>query len=594
MNNSNKLIATTALTCSLILGACGDKAAPKTQFSKIQTAEALAAHSAEFKRGVEQVTDGVWIAIGYGLANSVLIEGDDGLIVVDTMETMEEGRLVAEEFRKLSDKPLKAIIYTHNHTDHVFGAEAMIEVLGVPDVPVRLFAHNSTASYVHRIVSEYRPIITARSFRMFGSELDDAALVNNGIGPRLAINAQSKFGFIDPTDTFEQSLAVTVAGVEIHLQHAPGETNDQLYVWLPELGVLCPGDNLYKTFPNLYTVRGTPYRSLKAWAASIDKMRALPVRHVAPSHTRPIHGEAEVHQVLTDYRDAIRYVHDQTVRWINAGLTPDEITQRLQLPPHLAESPWLAEFYGTVEWSSKSVFAGNLGWFDGNPASLRPLPPQTQARKLAELAGGEAALAQALTGAAEQQDWQWALQLSDALLRLQPDNKTALDQRVQALVALGEAATNPNARHYYLMSAAELRDGLRLKPIQSGSEKMIRAIPLASIFDALAVSLRAEEVLDVERKVAFSFTDSDEQWTLLVRRGVLEVLPRLLPDPEIHARVDSLVLKQLLGKQINPALALARDFEFPVGNAAAFAKFLLLFRPEREAPEPAPFAALQG
>ena len=108
------------------------------------------------------------------------------------------------------------------------------------------------------------------------------------------------------------------------------------------------------------------------------------------------------------------------------------------------------------------------------------------------------------------------------------------------------------------------------------------------------MSLRAEEVLDVERRVAFSFTDNDQHWTLWIRRGVLEVVPRLLPEPEIHAEVDSLVLKQLLGKQINPALALARDFEFPVGNAAAFAKFLLLFQPEREAPEPAPFAALQG
>ena len=579
------------LLCLLLLSACGTEPPAVQPVGSGASVASLAARSADYSPRVEAITDKVWIAIGYGLANSILIEGDDGLIVIDTMETLDPGRTVARAFRELSDKPLKAIIYTHNHADHVFGAQAYLDELAHAGQAVEVIAHAATAALVHRLVSEFRPIVTARSLRMFGSALDDAGFVNNGIGPRLAIEADSQFGFVEPTRVFDQRLTLNVAGVTLELLHAPGETDDQLFVWLPEQGVLCPGDNIYQAFPNLYTIRGTPFRSLKQWAASIDAMRALPVRHLLPSHTLPLAGEQAIHEVLTDYRDAIRYVRDQSIRWINAGLTPDEIVERLQLPPHLAASPWLQEHYGSVRWSARAVFAGNLGWFDGNPATLDPLPPRMQAEKIAGLAGGVDALRTRLVAARDAQEWQWALQLSDHLLRLHPKDDAARQIRIQALIALGEASSNPNARHYYLMSARELRDGLRLAPLQQGSESTLRSLPMVTILEALSVNLRAEEVLDSVQRVGFSFPDIGEDWTLTVRRGVTELQPGLDKNLDIHAQVDSLIFKQLLGRQINGPLAIARDFDFPVGNGAAFARFLLLFQPVRAAPEPAPLAA---
>lgn len=575
----------------LTLAACGNDEGG--QFEKLTTPAELAEHSKEFEKGIEKVAEGVWIAIGYGLANSILVEGDDGLIVIDTQETMAEGRKVAREFRKLSDKPLRAIIYTHNHADHVFGAQAFVDELAPEDADVRVFAHETTEYYVNRIVSEYRPIITARSFRMFGTHLDAEGLVNNGIGAELHVSSDSNFSFIKPTHTFSDELEVQVAGVDLKLVHAPGETNDQLFVWLPQRKVLAVGDNLYKTFPNLYTIRGTPYRSLKQWAASLDKMRALPVEHIAPSHTRPLHGADEIQRVLTSYRDAIRFVYDQTVRWMNAGLTPDEIVERVKLPEHLAKEPYLQEFYGTVEWSVRSVFAGNLGWFDGNPSTLRPLSPVNEARKMAELAGGQDELGDQLQQAVEEGEYQWALRLSDWVLRLEPDNAPAMQARIEALTRRGEAETNPNSRHYYLMSALELRDDSRFAPISSGSEAMLRALPMPVVMNALATNLRAEEVLDAERRVGVSFTDTGEAWTIWVRRGVAEMVPRLLDDLEIHMNVDSLVWKQMLGRQLNPAVALTK-MDFEKGGRIGFSRFMLLFKPPREAPEPAPFAALNA
>ena len=174
----------------------------------------------------------------------------------------------------------------------------------------------------------------------------------------------------------------------------------------------------------------------------------------------------------------------------------------------------------------------------------------------------------------------------------QSQHVTSIPDAVAALTALGEAAANPNARHYYLMSAAELRDGLRLAPINSGSDAMIAQLPMAVVMDALATNLRAEDVLDVEQRVALHFPDTGDAWTLWLRRGVLEPVPALLDERDLLVEVDSLVWKKMLGGQVNPALAIAKDMTFVEGGRVAFARFLKHFEPVRAAPEPAPLAAV--
>jgi len=568
-----KLLKNTSLLALVIgLFGCGGDAPEFKQ--PISTPADLAAHTAEFKKEIVKVTDGVYVAVGFGLANSIMVEGDDGVIIVDTMETVEEGDKVRAAFREIVDKPVKAIIYTHNHTDHVFGAQAFVDDGETPAV----YAHDTTMEYVYRIITEFRPIISKRSFRMFGIYLDDDGLVNDGIGPFLGIGPDSTLGILPPTKTFAETLEDEVAGVRFQLIHAPGETNDQLFVWFPDKQVLAPGDNLYKTFPNLYTIRGTPYRSLKGWAASLDKMRALPVKHLVPSHTRPLSGQEYIHDTLTDYRDAIRYVYDQTVRGMNQGLTPDELVETVKLPPHLAESPFLQEFYGTVEWSVRSVFSGNLGWFDGNPATLNPLPPKSEAENMAKLAGGEQALRDSIIKAAKAGDHQWVLQLSDYAMRLNPNDDTVRKARIQALTALGEAASNPNARHYYLTSALELQ-GLEIGILNNAGSDMLRRLPLERFFASIPVNLDAQATADMNQKTGISFTDSDEAYTIWIRRGVAEIQPRLMDDLDIHVAVDSLVWKEMLAQKRSSALTIAKDFEYRKGGRVAFAKFLKFFQP---------------
>lgn len=565
-------LAFCVLSALMLITACNhhDAAPPPAP-----TPAALTAHSEEFRQGVVQVTDGVYVAIGYGIANSILLVGSDGLVVVDTTESLESGRNVLAQFRKLSDQPVRAIVYTHSHPDHIGGAGAFAQ-----GNDVAVYAQEDVARNMDKIASELQPVITRRSMRMYGALLTPEERVNIGIGPQLETGGDTTVATLRPTIGFRDELEVSVAGIRLQLIHAPGETADQIMVWLPDRKVLLPGDNIYKAFPNLYTIRGTSYRDPKLWATSLDRMRALRPQFLVPSHGRPISGADAIAATLTDYRDAIRYVYDQSIRWTNQGLLPDEIAARVQLPPHLAASPYLQPFYGKPSWSAKTVFDGNLGWFDGDPTHLQPLPPDDEARRMVELAGGATALTDKLVAALDAGDTQWALQLSGYVLRVDAQNARAKQARIAALRTLGLAETNPPARGYYLMSARELAGEITLPPrLFKPTAEMIRAMPLSTFFDGMAVNLKAEQTLDQLLVTGFDF-GSDGQYTYLVRRGVSELVPGIRDDAALVVRADAQVFKEMLAGTRNPALTIAKDFEMAKGGKLDFVRFMQLFEPE--------------
>lgn len=571
-----KSLLTSMLTASLCLitAACERSTAPAAAVDA-PSPEALTEHSAEFRREVIKVTDGVWVAIGYGIANSILLEGDDGLVVVDTMESRQAAAQVHAEFAAISRKPIKAVIYTHSHPDHIGGAA---EFAG-PGVAV--IAHDDVGAHMDQLASELQPVITQRSLHMYGTKLPQGERVNIGIGGFLNLDAESTLDTVRPTQTFGEQLDLRIAGIDLQLRHAPGETDDQILVWLPQRGVLLCGDNFYKAFPNLYTIRGTRYRDPKRWAASLDAMRALQPRYLVPSHSRPLSGADTIASVLTDYRDAIRYVHDQTLRLMNRGLLPDEIAQQLQLPPHLAASPYLQPFYGKPSWSAKSIFAGNLGWYSGDPAELQPLPPDAQAQRIVALAGGLEAVDRQITAAIEAKDWQWALQLSGYALRVAPQHAAARDARIAALRALADAETNPPARDWYYTSAHTLAGDFSV-PRREGkpSAAMLAGMPLRVFFDGMAVNLHAEDTLDQVIRVGLIFTDPDARYTYTVRRGVSELQPGIADDVPLQVRVPTQVFKETLAGLRSPAMAIASDFDMERGSKLDFVRFMQLFEPQ--------------
>ncbi len=535
----------------------------------------LAAHTAEFKQEVIKVTDGVYVAIGYGLANSVLLEGDDGVVIVDTMESAEAAVPVKEVFNKITSKPVKGIIYTHYHSDHTQGAA----IMAGNDNP-EVYSHASTLYYLKRIASVTRETTYRRAMRQFGSLLPAGGVINCGIGPELKFNEKSTIALLPPTRTFAgDSLELDIAGMKLILVHAPGETPDQIFIWLPQKKVLLPADNFYKSFPNLYAIRGTEYRDVTLWVKSLDKMRQLGAEYLVPHHTRPITGADKIYETLTNYRDAIQYVHDQTIRLMNQGLLPLEIVERVKLPPHLARQPYLHEYYGTVSWSVRAIFGGYLGWFGGNATDLFPLSLDERAKRFVDLAGSEQGLIDHAKQAVAKKDYQWALVLCDQLLRINPESDVVRELRAVALSSLGSNQTAATARHYYLTQALEVENKLHIGMMKIKDKEMVHNVTMEGIFDGMAVNLDPQKSADVDVIAGFRFPDTGQAYTVHVRRGVAEIQPKFPDNPDISLTVDSKVWKEVVTGFRNPVVALVKDVD-KEGGTLKIIKFLNLFKSE--------------
>jgi alkyl sulfatase BDS1-like metallo-beta-lactamase superfamily hydrolase len=573
-----------AVFVSLVVASCQQSPTTATEPASFEgdANPKLVAQTGEFERKVYTVTDGVYQAVGFGVANSIMVEGDDCVFIVDVMGSMETAREVKAEFDKITQKPVAALIYTHNHADHVMGGLGF-----VPDGKVDAYAHDTTNYYINRVANVIRPALNRRATRMFGSYLPDAGpdrMVNVGLGPFLeTLERDATIGLIRPNKTFATELDTEICGVKVELVHAPGETNDQIFVWLPERGVLMPGDNIYKAFPNLYTIRGTLYRDVLGWARSIDKMRALRPTHLAPSHTRPVSGQAEVAEVLTAYRDAIQFVHDQTLRGMNEGLTPDELVELVQLPPHLKEHPFLQEYYGTVAWSVRSVFSGYLGWFDGDAATLEPAAPDERAAGMASLAGGTEGLQRAAQAALDDGQYAWAAELATHLVRLDPNSSAAARIRADALRVLGQRHISANGRNYYITQAQEAEGKVTIHEDTKAENALqfVNTIPIGQFVAAMPANLDATKSLDKAMVVGFRFPDVDEGYGIEVRRGVAEFLEDFPNQPDVTITADSFVWRELVLGLRNPVKAFASgDVKFD-GGALDLVAFLRLFQPPK-------------
>jgi alkyl sulfatase BDS1-like metallo-beta-lactamase superfamily hydrolase len=437
-----------ALAVPLLLAMGGSLAA-----QEFAGREKLRAHSNEFRKDVIKVTDGVYAAVGFSDANSVLIQGDGGSIIVDTTADVTDASAVKAEFAKLSAAPVRAIIYTHSHPDHTGGAT--------------VFAGNDRPEiYSHQLFVDRVPDV-GRAGRdggdQFGASLPDALFINAGTGMQFGRHP-APTGYIPPTRIFSgDRLDVSIAGVRLQLLHTPGETPENIAVWLPDKRVLLPGDDFYKAFPTLYAIRGARPRPVDQWVASLGKMLDLGPEYLVPGHTRPILGSANVRAALTTYRDGINSLLDQTVDGMKKGERPDELVQHVKLPPALAESPYLQEFYGTVVWAVRAIYTDYAGWFDGNPTNLFPLSGNDRAARVVDLAGGRDQVLLKARRAVANKDFQWAAELTDYVLAIEGGNVEAKRLKATALTELGERQISAIARNYYLTAAQYL---LRQLPAQ--------------------------------------------------------------------------------------------------------------------------------
>ena len=250
---------------------------------------------------------------------------------------------------------------------------------------------------------------------------------------------------------------ITISGITLELERTYGETNDHLLIYYPEHKIIFPGDQFYKSFPNLYAIRGTEYRDVQQWIAALNTILNYDAEAMAQGHTRPIVGKANVRKALTAMRDAIKYTFDKTIEGMNKGMTPNELVEYAALPSHLANHPNLYPYYGRQEWAIRNIFNGYMGWFDGNATTLCPLPVKNEAEKFAKAVGGVKKLEMLARTALKEKDYQWCAELSDRLIALFPDKKDYKQIKADALNGLADNMETATGRNYYNTSANELR-----------------------------------------------------------------------------------------------------------------------------------------
>jgi len=495
-----------------------------------------------FEKGIYQVTDNVYVAIGYGLANSILIAGDSGNIIIDTTEDPQLASEINAEFKKISNLPNEAIIYTHSHVDHWRGAPGFMEE------NTKVYAHKTFERGFFKSNNLLRPILTERGMKQFGHFLPDSLKRGHGLGFTLKFDFEQP-PVIYPTDFFDtQTSKLTVGGIELEVQHTPGETDDQIIIYYPEQEVVISGDNYYMRFPNLYTIRGTSYRDTYSWFKSVDTMRSYKPKFLVSCHGPFLSGTETIEKRLAIYRDAIQYIHDYAIRGANLGKTPDELVEDFEYPAFFKENYDLQEKYGKVSWSIRNVYNGYLGFFDGRAVNLEPLSSKERSKRILKLIGNREDLIEHIDKSLLEKDYQWAAELSDIGLSNFPNDKTLKLLYSQSLEYLSLNEINPIARNYYLSEAYELSE--RISPLleYNVSAEQAKNIPLSTFFDAMGPRLIPEKAEGRFIKIGFDILDTNEKYSVVIRNQIAETSNSYDDSYDAIISVDSMTWKGILLK----------------------------------------------
>ncbi|MBX7254167.1 MAG: MBL fold metallo-hydrolase [Candidatus Promineofilum sp.] len=477
--------------------------------------------------GLFQVTDGIYQIRGFDLSVMSIVETDNGYIVIDPLVTIPTAKAGMElVYRHLGQKPIVAVIYTHSHIDHWGGVKGVISEDDVHAGKVRIIAPEH---FLEHAISENviaGNVMSRRASYMYGNLVPKG--VKGQIGTGLGQTTSSGLpSLIAPTDSITATgQTMTIDGLEIEFQMTPGaEAPAEFNFLFPKYRALCMAENCSHNMHNLYTLRGAQVRDPKIWAAYLDEaIDRFAGRYdlIFASHHWPTWGYEACIDYLKKQRDMYKYLHDETLRLANQGYTILEIPEIIELPAELFRAWYNRGYYGSVNHNVKAVYQRYLGFFDGNPANLHPLPPEAAGKLYVDLAGGADALLAKAQQAFDEGNYRWVAQVVNHLVFADPDNQAARQLQADALEQMGYQAESGPWRNFYLSGAKELRDGvLDLPAPKALSPDTVRATPLDMFFDLLAVRLIGPRAVGKTIVLNTHFTDIDERYVLTVENGVL-------------------------------------------------------------------------
>ena len=529
--------------------------------------------------GLFKVTDRIWQLRGFDIANLSIIEGRSGWIVVDPLTSRETAAAAMAFARQhLGDRPVSAIIYTHSHVDHFGGA---LGVMSAEEAAARNVPIVAPAGFMEEATSENVLLGVAmvrRSEYMYGKHLprNPQGLVDNGLGKAVAYG---HIGLLPPNRVIHAaSEEHVIDGVRFVFHNVPGsEAPSEFTFALPELRAFNGAELVGQTLHNLYTIRGAKVRDALRWAEYIDAT-ATQVGNAEVlfnQHHWPVWGNDEIQAFLHAQADVYRYLHDQTVRLMNAGLTAPEIAETLELPAALDRHLATRGYYGTVRHNIKAIYQFYLGWYDAHPSNLDPLPPTAAAEHYVALAGGMGPLLDAARKAQANGEYRWAAELLKHAVYAEPDNVDARQQLAESFEQLGYAAEASTWRNAYLTGAYEARHGA---PEEGFSPARMRDLlaqtPVERFLERMAASINGPAAGDLDLTINLVLTDRGESHVLHLRNGVLR--HRAAPeDPAADAtlRLTHAVFLDMMTGEAGAGTLLASDEVAIEGSTLDLARF---------------------
>lgn len=478
------------------------------------------------RAGLFKVSEGLYQLRGFDLANMTLIEGRSGWIVVDPLTARESAAAaIAFAHQHLGKRPVSAIVYTHSHGDHFGG---VLGVISAQEAAARKIPIIAPEGFVEEATSENLLAGIAmgrRSIYQFGRDLPRSATgnVDAGLGKALAYGT---VGLLAPTLLISKAdQAMQIDGVPFVFHNMPGaEAPAELSFHLPAHKAYGGAEIVAQTMHNLLPVRGAKVRDALRWSSylqqALDQLGDTEV--VFAQHHWPVWGQARIRQFLVTQRDVYKFTHDQTVRLLNAGLTPAEIADRIRLPASLASQAAARGYYGDLRHNVKAVAQFYLGHYDGNPAHLDPLPPVDAGKRHVALAGGMDKLMAAAQAAYDGGDLRWAAELLNHAVMAQDGHAPAKALLARTYEQMGYAAESSTWRNSYLSAARELREGLPKTTLNRALvSDMLLQTPVERFLEAMAASLDARAAEGMHLKVNLAFTDSQEHFVLWIDNAVL-------------------------------------------------------------------------
>jgi len=537
--------------------------------------------------GLFKVVDRVYQVRGFSVSGMTIVEGGTGVILIDTLATPGAARAALDlYFAHRPRKPVAAVIYTHSHGDHYGGISGVVSPADVAAGRTKVIA---PAGFMEALVEEaaFAANLTARRGEFqFGAPLPigDKGTVDYGEGKAVVVVPGGPGPIIPPTETV-RSESRTIDGVRFVFQLAVNaESPSELIVYLPEFHVLDVAELATHTLHNLLPLRGAQVRDAKRWSQALNDALVEAggdAQVMIDQHSWPVWGNERVRATLAKFRDVYKYVHDQTLRMMNEGMGPEEIAASLTSPPGL-EADWSTRgYYGALAQDARAVYQRYVGWYDGNPANLNPLPRVEEARKYVEYMGGADAVIARARADFQAGNYRWVVSVMNQVVFADASNAAARTLAADAFEQLGYLAEPAPWRNAYLLAAQELRHPVRadLRRGPAITPQVLHAMPIADVFDYLGTRVDGPRAGTPRAIVInWTFTDTRESLTSTLEHGALTSTTRKnAPDAAATVTTTRPVLEAVILGQRTLADGLDRNEITTIGDVKAVRDLWALF-----------------